>query len=186
MGRVLLGKQAMMTILAAVTIDPQRGSKPYNRMIFGQFLEHFHRQVYGGVFDPGSPLADADGFRTDVIEALRELRVPVVRWPGGCFVSAYHWQDGVGLQRRAAYDKAWRVEEPNTFGTDEFVAWCRKIGAEPYICTNAGTGTAEEMSDWVEYCNLPAAGPWAQQRQANGHAPPHACPILVHRQRELR
>ena len=91
----------MMTISAAVYIDPQRGSKPYNRMIFGQFLEHFHRQVYGGVFEPGSPLADADGFRTDVIAALRELRVPVVRWPGGCFVSAYHWQDGVGLQRRA-------------------------------------------------------------------------------------
>ncbi len=162
-----------MTSLATVAVDPQRGSKPYNRMIFGQFLEHFHRQVYGGVFDPGSPLADADGFRTDVIAALRELRVPVVRWPGGCFVSAYHWQDGVGLQRRTAYDKAWRVEEPNTFGTDEFVAWCRKIGAAPYICTNAGTGAPEEMSDWVEYCNLPAAGHWAKLRQANGHVQPH-------------
>lgn len=162
-----------MTLSAAVYIDPHRGNKPYDRMIFGQFLEHFHRQVYGGVFDPGSPLADADGFRTDVIAALRELRIPVVRWPGGCFVSAYHWRNGVGPQRQASYDKAWRVEDPNTFGTDEFVAWCRKIEAEPYICTNAGTGTPEEMSDWVEYCNLPAAGPWAQLRQANGHAAPH-------------
>jgi alpha-N-arabinofuranosidase len=164
----------MMTISAAVYVDPQRGSKPYSRMLFGQFLEHFHRQVYGGAFDPGSPLADAGGFRTDVVDALRALRVPVVRWPGGCFASAYHWQDGVGPRRAAGYDKAWRVEDPNTFGTDEFVAWCRKIGAEPYICTNAGTGSAEEMSDWVEYCNLPAAGRWAQLRGANGHTDPHA------------
>ncbi len=158
---------------AVVRIDPQRRSQPYSRMIFGQFLEHFHRQVYGGVFDPGSPLADADGFRLDVIEALRALRVPVVRWPGGCFVSAYHWTDGVGVERTPTYDKAWRVEEPNTFGTDEFITWCRKIGAEPYICTNAGTGTAEEMSDWVEYCNLPNAGRWARMRAANGYPAPH-------------
>jgi alpha-N-arabinofuranosidase len=162
-----------MTPSAAVYIDPHRGHKAYNRMLFGQFLEHFHRQVYGGIFEPGSPLADADGFRTDVIEALRELRVPVVRWPGGCFVSAYHWLHGVGAGRQPSYDKAWRVNDPNTFGTDEFVAWCRKIGAEPYICTNAGTGTPEEMSDWVEYCNLPEDGRWAQLRRANGHALPH-------------
>ncbi len=162
-----------MTPSAVVHIDPQRPSQPYSRMIFGQFLEHFHRQVYGGVFEPGSPLADADGFRVDVIEALRGLRVPVIRWPGGCFVSAYHWTDGIGPQRTPTYDKAWRVEDSNTFGTDEFIAWCRKIGAEPYICTNAGTGTSEEMSDWVEYCNLPNAGRWARLRRANGHPDPH-------------
>jgi alpha-L-arabinofuranosidase len=162
-----------MTLRGLISIDPNRGSVPYNRMIFGQFLEHFHRQVYGGVFEPGSPLTDEQGFRTDVITALRELRVPVVRWPGGCFVSAYHWQDGIGPQRRCAYDKAWRVEDPNTFGTDEFIDWCRKIGAEPYICTNAGTGTAEEMSDWVEYCNLPSQGHWARQRIQNGRSMAH-------------
>ena len=163
-----------MTELATISIDPQRPSRPYNRMLFGQFLEHFHRQVYGGIFDPGSPLADARGLRRDVIEALRELRVPIVRWPGGCFVSAYHWLHGVGPDRLPSYDKAWRVEDPNTFGTDEFVAWCREIGAEPYICTNAGTGTPEEMSDWVEYCNLPAAGRWARLRGDNGCPTPHA------------
>ena len=103
-----------MTTSAAVYVDPHRGSKPYDRMLFGQFLEHFHRQVYGGVFDPGSPLADAEGFRTDVIAALRELRVPVVRWPGGCFVSAYHWLQGVGHARTPSYDKAWRVERPDS------------------------------------------------------------------------
>ena len=142
-------------------------------MLFGQFLEHFHRQVYGGVFDPGSPLADKNGFRTDVIAALRELKVPIVRWPGGCFASAYHWRDGVGRNRQPSLDKAWGIEDPNTFGTDEFVSWCREIGAEPYICTNAGTGTSEEMSDWVEYCNLKDLGRNARMRNANGSAEPH-------------
>jgi alpha-L-arabinofuranosidase len=145
----------------------------YDRMIFGQFIEHFHRQIYGGIFEPGSKLSDEQGFRKDVIEALRELKVPVVRWPGGCFVSSYHWLNGVGPVRTPAYDKAWHVEDPNTFGTDEFVAWCRKIGAEPYICTNAGTGTPEEMSDWVEYCNLKDMGKYAKMRIANGHPEPY-------------
>jgi alpha-N-arabinofuranosidase len=155
-----------------LSVDLLRGAVPYSRLLFGQFIEHFHRQIYGGIFDPGSPLSDDRGFRTDVIAALRELRVPVVRWPGGCFVSAYHWRDGVGPERSPTYDKAWRVEEPNTFGTDEFVAWCREIGAEPYLCTNAGTGTPEEMSDWVEYCNG-RAGRWAALRRENGCVEPH-------------
>ena len=161
------------SLSAVVHIDAHRGCQRYERMLFGQFLEHFHRQVYGGVFCPGSPLSDERGFRLDVVEALRELRVPIVRWPGGCFVSAYHWYHGVGPQRQPSYDKAWRVEEPNTFGTDEFVAWCRTIGAEPYLCANAGSGTAEEMSDWVGYCNLEAASRWAQLRRANGCPEPH-------------
>ena len=101
--------------------------RAYDPMIFGSFLEHFHRQIYGGVFEPGSKLADADGFRTDVIAALKEIKTPIVRWPGGCFVSAYHWKDGVGKTRESVLDKAWFVEEPNTFGTDEYVKWCRRI-----------------------------------------------------------
>ena len=100
-------------------------------MIFGHFVEHFHRQVYGGIFEPGSELSDERGFRLDVIEAISELRPPVVRWPGGCFVSAYHWLDGVGPERRAAYDKAWRVEDPNTFGTAEVGGG----GAPPTVTT---------------------------------------------------
>jgi alpha-N-arabinofuranosidase len=155
-----------------LTTDPTGLSTPFNRMLFGQFLEHFHRQVYGGVFDPGSPLADQDGFRMDVIEALRALKVPVVRWPGGCFASAYHWRDGVGKDRQPSFDKAWGVEDKNTFGTDEFVKWCRKVGCEPYICTNAGTGTQEEMSDWVEYCNLKEQGRNARMRRSNGFDEP--------------
>ncbi len=153
-------------------VKAQEERLEYNPMIFGAFLEHFDNQVYGGVFCPGSPLSDEDGFRKDVIEAVRELKVPIVRWPGGCFVSAYHWKDAVGPDRQAVWDKAWQVEDPNTFGTDEFVKWCRKVGCEPFICTNAGTGTMEEMSDWVEYCNQ-TKGKFARQRALNGHPEPY-------------
>jgi alpha-L-arabinofuranosidase len=172
---------AISTATPAQTVNPKAtlivhtdsAYQSYNRMIFGQFIEHFHRQIYGGIFEPGSGLSDEQGFRIDVIEALRELQVPVVRWPGGCFVSSYHWLNGVGEERTPVYDKAWHVEEPNTFGTDEFIAWCREIGAEPYICTNAGTGTPEEMSDWVEYCNLQDIGNFSRMRAINGHPEPH-------------
>ena len=156
---------------ALVTVSTSAKARTYDRMLFGGFLEHFHRQIYGGIFEPGSPLADAKGFRKDVIEAIKELRTPIVRWPGGCFVSAYHWKDGVGKDRQPSFDKAWGVEDANTFGTDEFVEWCRLAGVEPYICGNAGTGTPEEMSDWVEYCNQ-TQGRWARLRMANGHAAP--------------
>lgn len=155
-----------------VRVVPDTARIKYNKMIFGQFIEHFDTQIYGGIYDPGSRFADEDGFRTDVIAALKELKTPVVRWPGGCFVSAYHWKDGVGPERTPVYDKAWQVEDPNTFGTDEYIAWCRKVGAEPYICTNAGTGTPEEMSDWVEYCNL-TVGKFAKMRRDNGHPEPY-------------
>ncbi len=157
-----------------LTVDPRRTLGTPSPLLYGHFLEHFHRQIYGGVFDPGHPLADEDGFRTDVLDALRRIRVPILRWPGGCFVSAYHWQKGVGPARVPVFDKAWRVEDSNRFGTDEFIRLCRKVGCEPYLCTNAGTGTLEEMSDWVEYCNLPTQGEFARARKANGHTAPHA------------
>lgn len=162
-----------MSISAHINVDRDRIIGERNRLIFGHFIEHFHRQIYGGVYDPGSPLSDKNGFRTDVIEALKHIKVPAVRWPGGCFASGYHWKDGVGKNRRPLYDLSWRVEEPNTFGTDEFVSWCREVGAEPFICTNAGTGTPEEMAQWVEYCNLPDGGPWARERIKNGAKKPH-------------
>ena len=156
---------------SVVAVDTSVKARPYSNLLFGGFLEHFHRQIYGGIYEPGSPLADAKGFRKDVIAAIKELRTPIVRWPGGCFVSAYHWKDGVGKDRQPSFDKAWGVEDPNTFGTDEFVEWCRLGGIEPYICGNAGTGTPEEMSDWVEYCNQ-TQGRWARLRMANGHPEP--------------
>ena len=142
-------------------------------MLYGHFLEHFHRQIYGGVYDPGHPLSDEDGFRTDVLEALKRIRPAIMRWPGGCFVSSYNWKKGVGQSRTAVFDKAWRVENSNAFGTDEFIKLCRKLDCEPYICTNAGTGTMEEMSDWLEYCNLKDEGEYARQRITNGFTAPH-------------
>ena len=179
--RAWLDGRLVVESLAAVdtsgrpaSIKPVKGGKAikYSPMIFGQFIEHHDRQVYGGLFWPGHPLSDEDGFRKDVIEALREIKVPIVRWPGGCFVSAYHWKYGIGPKRQPMWDKAWEVEDPNTFGTDEYVKWCRKVGCEPYICTNAGSGNEEEMSDWVEYCNL-NVGKWGRQRIANGYPKPH-------------
>ena len=154
-------------------INPERRLFRRDKMIYGHFIEHFHRQIYGGVYDPESPFADEAGLRTDVLEAMREIEVPILRWPGGCFVSSYHWKDAVGPERKPLFDKAWRVEEPNEFGTDEYIAMCRKVGCEPYICTNAGTGTAEEMSDWAEYCNLESEGQYAKWRIANGHPEPY-------------
>ena len=162
-----------MNTPASVSVTLDSPGVRYSRDVYGHFVEHFHRQVHGGLFEPGSPLADERGFRLDVVEAVRELAPSVVRWPGGCFVSSYHWLDGVGSRRQPFYDKAWRVTDPNTFGTAEFVAWCRAIGAEPYICTNAGTGTAEEMSDWVEYCNSPAGtSRWGDLRAEHGSPEP--------------
>lgn len=154
--------------------DRRIGVGSFDRMIFGHFIEHFHRQIYGGLFDPGSPFADERGFRRDVIDAMRELRAPIMRWPGGNFVSDYHWHEAVGPNRVASYNKAWRVAEPNSFGTDEFIAWCREVGCAPYICTNGGNGTAEEMANWVEYCNGPHPTRYANRRRENGHDEPFA------------
>ena len=158
----------------SASVEPVKGAKAlrYSPMIFGHFIEHFDNQVYGGLFWPNHPMSDEDGFRKDVIEALREIKCPIVRWPGGCYVSDYHWKCGVGKDRQPMWNKAWAVEDPNTFGTDEYVKWCRKVGCEPYICTNAGTGDEEEMSDWVEYCNL-NVGKWGRRRIANGYSKPH-------------
>ncbi|MEG1525767.1 MAG: alpha-L-arabinofuranosidase C-terminal domain-containing protein [Clostridia bacterium] len=155
------------------TLDPERVFAVRDRKIYGQFLEHFHRQIYDGIYDPQSPLSDNEGFRTDVVEALRAISVPIIRWPGGCFVSSYDWKKAVGANRTPSFDKAWRVEESNEFGTDEFIAYCHKLNCEPYICTNAGTGTEEQMSDWMEYCNLDHEGEYARMRIANGHREPH-------------
>ena len=155
---------------ASITINTDAPAKTYNPMIFGGFIEHFGRQVYGGFFEPGSPLSDEKGFRLDVIKALNELKVPVIRWPGGCFVDSYHWQKGVGQNREAHGDFRWGVIEPNTFGTDEFVELCRRLGAEPYICHN-GLANAQEMASWVEYCNA-TEGEFAEMRKKNGHIEP--------------
>ena len=158
------------SIYASVIIDVDDDPKLYNPMIFGGFLEHFGKQIYGGVFDPESPLSDKKGFRTDVIEALNELKVPVIRWPGGCFVDGYHWINGVGENRKPTDDVRWGVIEPNTFGTHEFIELCRLLDTEPYICHN-GLADVQEMSDWVEYSNS-NEGKFAEMRRENGYPSP--------------
>ena len=158
-------KQPKSTIQANVTINTDATAKAYNPMIFGGFLEHFGKQIYGGVFDPGSPLSDNNGFRTDVINALKELKVPIIRWPGGCFVDGYHWMNGVGENRQPKDDIRWGVIEPNTFGTHEFIELCRLLDTEPYICHN-GLADVQEMSDWVEYSNA-TEGKFADMRKKN-------------------
>ncbi|KFC70627.1 Intracellular exo-alpha-(1-_5)-L-arabinofuranosidase [Devosia sp. LC5] len=162
----------MTAEFTSIVADSRLGGQKWDRMIFGHFIEHFHTQIYGGLYEPGSPLSDDRGFRMDVIEAMRELKTPIMRWPGGNYVSDHHWYEAVGRDRIASYNKAWRVPEPNTFGTDEFIAWCKEVGCEPYICTNGGNGTAEEMSNWVEYCNGRYDTRYAMQRQQNGNQKP--------------
>jgi alpha-N-arabinofuranosidase len=144
--------------------------------IFGGFLEHMGRAVYGGVYDPESPRADEHGFRADVLEALRRLDMTAMRYPGGNFASGYHWMDGVGPreQRPTVRELAWQSIEPNQFGTDEYVALCREMGWTPMLTVNLGTGTPEEARNWVEYCNCPPGSKYADLRVANGSAGPHA------------
>jgi alpha-N-arabinofuranosidase len=148
---------------------------PVDPRVFGGFLEHLGRAVYEGVYDPGSRYADSDGVRTDVLAALGRLRMTAMRYPGGNFASGYHWRDGVGPRgtRQTVRDLAWQTLEPNTFGTDEFVALCRKAGWTPMLSVNLGTGTPEEARHWVEYCNSPPGTQQAELRAASGHPEPH-------------
>jgi len=143
--------------------------------IFGGFLEHMGRAVYEGVYDPACSHADEDGFRTDVLGALRRLNMTALRYPGGNFASGYHWLDGVGPRERrpTVRELAWQSSEPNHFGTDEYARLCRKMGWTPMLTVNMGTGTPEEARNWVEYCNCPAGTRYADMGVANGAASPH-------------
>lgn len=147
---------------------------PVDPRVFGGFLEHLGRAVYEGVYDPSSRHADADGIRADVLSVLGRLGMTAMRYPGGNFASGYHWRDGVGPRgaRPVVRDLAWQSLEPNAFGTDEFLALCRKAGWTPMLTVNLGTGTPEEARDWVEYCNCPPGSREADRRAANGHPEP--------------
>lgn len=161
--------------MARITIGLDRITAPVDRRILSGFAEHLGRCVYGGIYDEGSPLSDERGFRKDVIEAVRRLRPPVLRWPGGNFVSGYHWTDGIGPKdgRPRRMDLAWHAEESNRFGTDEFMAFCEAVGAEPYLCLNMGTGTVDEAQAWLEYCNGTGNTEWANKRRENGRQEPY-------------
>jgi alpha-N-arabinofuranosidase len=159
-----------------ITLYSQFQIGPVDPRLFGGFLEHMGRAVYQGVYDPTSVHADADGFRADVMRALRRLNMTAMRYPGGNFASGYHWLDGVGprASRPTVRELAWQSLEPNRFGTDEYITLCRKMNWTPMITANLGTGTPEEARNWVEYCNGPAGTRYADMRIANGNVEPHA------------
>lgn len=158
-----------------ITLHTQFQIGQVDERIFGGFLEHMGRAVYEGVYDPKSAHADEDGFRTDVLGALERLQYTVMRYPGGNFVSGYHWLDGVGPreQRPTVRDLAWQSTEPNQIGTDEYIQLCRKMNWTPMLTVNLGTGTPEEARNWVEYCNSPTGTKYATMRAANGSEQPH-------------
>jgi alpha-N-arabinofuranosidase len=160
---------------ARIKLDFDRQIGTIDRNIYGNFTEHLGRCIYGGIYDEGSPLSDSDGFRKDVLEAARGLHISLLRWPGGNFSSGYNWKDGIGPKdsRPRRWDTAWQAEESNRFGTDEFLAYARKVGAEPYLCVNMGTGTMQDAADWVEYCNGTMNTYWANLRRKNGHPEPY-------------
>ncbi len=165
----------MLTPMNRIGIDLARRIGTVDPRIFGQFIEHLGRCIYGGVYEEGSPLSDDRGFRRDVLDAARPLRIPILRWPGGNFVSGYHWLDGVGPkdQRPRRSELAWYAEESNRFGTDEFIEYCRVLGTEPFICVNMGSGTMDEAQAWVEYCNGTGNTSWANLRRQHGHPEPY-------------
>lgn len=160
---------------ARIFVDSRRTLAPLDRHLFGSFLEHLGRAIYGGIYDPGSPLADSRGFRTDVLAEIRKLGVPIVRYPGGNFVSGYNWLDGVGPleSRPRQLDKAWNSIETNRFGTNEFMAWCKAAGAEPLMGLNLGTGTPEQAAALVEYCNVAQGTKWSELRRKHGFMEPY-------------
>jgi alpha-N-arabinofuranosidase len=148
---------------------------PVDPRIFGGFLEHMGRAVYEGVYDPKSKHADKDGFRRDVLEALKTMRYTAMRYPGGNFASGYHWMDGIGPRekRETVRDLAWQSLEPNQVGTDEFIPLAREMGWTPMFTVNLGTGSPEEARNWVEYCNGPVGTRYANLRAQNGSEKPH-------------
>jgi alpha-L-arabinofuranosidase len=156
--------------VARVYLDPAQKIAPLDRKVFGSFIEHLGRSIYCGVYEAGSKLSDARGFRKDVLEEVKKLGVPVIRYPGGNFVSGYNWLDGVGPKdkRPVVLDKAWNTIEPNQFGTNEFLEWCREVGSEPLMGMNLGTGTPEMAAALVEYCNQDKGTKWSDLRRQHG------------------
>jgi alpha-N-arabinofuranosidase len=164
----LFGQFAFAQEKASIVIS-DTGHTVISRYIYGQFAEHLGRGIYDGLYRNGK-------IRMDIVEALKEVKVPDLRWPGGCFADQYHWRDGIGepVKRPKTVNTTWgMVTEDNSFGTDEFMQLCKLIGCEPYIAGNVGTGSPQEMKDWVEYLNFNGTSSLSALRKANGHPEPY-------------
>lgn len=162
-----------------LTLDSDFIISEVDPRLFGGFAEHLGRHIYTGIYEPGHPTADARGFRQDVIELTRGLNMPIMRYPGGNFVSGYRWEDGVGPKesRPARLDLAWAATEPNTFGTNEFMDWCAEVGTEPMMAVNLGTRGPAEAQALVEYCNHPGGTHYSDLRKSHGYANPHGVKV---------
>ena len=174
-GRFLSAQTSSTGMQVRIFIDARRTVAPVDRNLFGSFLEHLGRAIYEGIYDPGSKLSDSNGFRKDVMDEIRKLGVPIIRYPGGNFVSGYNWLDGVGPKenRPRVLDKAWNAMNSNQFGTNEFMAWCKATGTQPLMGLNLGTGTPEQAAALVEYCNVDKGTEWSDLRRKHGIADPY-------------
>jgi alpha-N-arabinofuranosidase len=180
---VLIAITATSTLAAdtlQLAVDISKSGAKIDRNIFGQFAEHLGHGVYEGIWvGPDSPIPNTRGIRNDVVAALRELKVPNVRWPGGCFADYYHWRKGIGTQRPVTVNSDWGgVTEPNSFGTHEFMDFADQIGAAAYISVNVGTGSPQEAADWLEYMTSSLPTTLAKERAANGHPEPYSIALL--------
>jgi len=145
-----------------------------DKRIYGSFVEHLGRAVYGGIYEPGHPEADEKGFRKDVIQLVKELGVPIIRYPGGNFVSGYNWEDGIGPKenRPRRLELAWRTIETNQVGVNEFVEWTGLVDSEPMMAVNLGTRGPDAARNLVEYCNHPEGTYWSDLRKSHGYKDP--------------
>ncbi len=179
MKKYLIGAALSLTSMASVaqptaeiTVKPTEGNQIIPKEIYGQFAEHLGTCIYGGLWvGEDSKIPNVDGYRIDVLNALKELKVPVLRWPGGCFADEYHWMDGIGQKekRPKMVNTNWGgTVEDNSFGTHEFLNLCEMLGCEPYISGNVGSGTVEELAKWVEYMTSEGESPMAKLRRENG------------------
>jgi alpha-N-arabinofuranosidase len=160
---------------AKCIVDKDYSIAEVDPKLYGSFIEHLGRCVYSGIYEPSHPTADEQGFRQDVMELVQDLSVPIVRYPGGNFVSGYNWTDGIGPveNRPKRLDYAWLSVESNKIGIDEFMDWCKKVGTEPMAAVNLGTGTPQDAGYMIEYCNHPSGTYWSDLRIKNGHKDPH-------------
>lgn len=172
---------AVVTVFASGTdkielsVDTTKAGATISRNIFGQFAEHLGHGIYGGIWvGPDSPIPNTRGIRNDVVSALRAIKVPDIRWPGGCFADGYHWRNGIGPQRVVSLNPDWGgVIEPDMFGTHEFMDFLDQIGAEAYVSVNVGSGTPREAAEWLEYLTTPQTTTLEKERAANGHPAPY-------------
>ena len=178
-----MAEDATTSAAATLVLKAGQPGPVINPNINGQFAEHLGHCIYGGIWvGESSPIPNTRGIRNDVVAALRELHIPNVRWPGGCFADEYHWKDGIGPreQRPKMINTHWGgVVEDNSFGTHEFMDFCEQIGTQPYVCGNVGSGTVQEMMEWVEYMTSDADSPLANLRRKNGRDKPWKVPYLA-------